>query len=139
MSNSIDDRFMRIVREMDAELTTASKEIADLKSKLRIANYPTEQATKCGKCGCYKHTPWRDDDFGYVCATCLVEINDDRVEALEKALGEIAKQKLDAEMDDEMKDSADWQGGYEAVVLVARNALDSENAEAIHGEKVSTP
>ncbi len=127
MSNSIDERFTRIVREMDAELNAASKEIADLKSKLRTANFPTEQATKCGKCSCYKHTPWRDDDYGYVCATCLVKIKDEEIAEAKEALGEISKQKLFAEMDDHASEQADWREGYEAIVLIARRAFDSES------------
>lgn len=79
MSDPIVERFTRIVREMDAELTAAAKEIADLKSKLRTSNFPTEQATNCGKCSQHKHTPWRDEGYGYVCATCLVEIKDEEI------------------------------------------------------------
>lgn len=127
MSDSTDDRFTRIVREMDAELTAASKEIADLKSKLRIASYPLEQATNCGRCGSYKHTPWRDGTYGYVCATCLVEIKDEETAEARKALGEIAGQKLRSEMDDHTGEHADWEGSYEALVLLARRAMDPTN------------
>lgn len=86
MNMSIEDRFAKIVKEMDAELTKAQIEIAELKSKLRIANYPIEQATNCGMCGQYKHTPWRDDNFGYICATCLVEMKDAEIKTLKSML-----------------------------------------------------
>jgi superfamily II DNA helicase RecQ len=89
MSTPLEDRFTRIVREMDAELTNAQKENAELKSKLRTANYPTEQATNCGRCSVYKHTPWRDDEYGYICATCLSELRDEAKDELEAMLVEI--------------------------------------------------
>ena len=72
--NTLEDRFIKIVKEMDAEVVAAQSRITDLQSKLRIANFPIEQATNCGKCGEYKHTPWKDEEYGYVCATCIVEI-----------------------------------------------------------------
>ena len=50
-----------------------------------------------------------------------------RLQIAEDALREIAKQNLRAEMDDHTGENADWEGGYEAIVLVARRALDSEN------------
>jgi len=127
MSDSIDQRFTRIVREMDAELKDAHKEIADLKSNLRMANFPVKQATNCGRCKQFKHTPWRDDDngYGYVCASCLVEINAEEIAEFKNALKQISEQKLSAEMNEEERDQANWQGGYESVVLQARRALDS--------------
>ena len=67
---------------MDSELSAAQKENVVLKSKLRIANFPTEQATNCGRCEKYSHTPWKDDEYGYVCATCLVDIKDAQLEKL---------------------------------------------------------
>jgi len=42
---------------------------------------------------------------------------------LEAALLEIAKQKLASEMDDQSAECADWEGGYEAIVTIARAAL----------------
>jgi hypothetical protein len=71
---SLEERFVKIVTEMDAELVAAKKHIAELESKFRVLNFPNEQATNCGKCGVYKHTPWRDDQYGYVCATCLRDV-----------------------------------------------------------------
>lgn len=72
---SVEDRFVKIVRELDEELTEAQKRNVELTSKLRMANYPIEQATECGRCGVYKHTPWKSCDHGYVCATCLTELH----------------------------------------------------------------
>lgn len=83
-SPSVLDRFARVFAEMDAEIIALKKENADLASKLRAANFPTQQATNCGKCGEYKHTPWKDDDYGFVCATCLVAIKDAQIEALKE-------------------------------------------------------
>ncbi len=45
----------------------------------------------------------------------------------QKALEEIAKQRLADEMDDHSSEHADWEGGYEAIVKIARAALASEN------------
>lgn len=63
-------------------------QVEELKRNIRAANFPKEQATTCGKCGVYKHTPWRDDEYGYVCATCLVAIKDDERDSLTAALKE---------------------------------------------------
>lgn len=86
-SPSVLDRFARVFAEMDAEIIALKNENAELASKLRVANFPTEQATNCGKCGEYKHTPWKDDDYGYVCAACLVAIKDAQIEALKENAG----------------------------------------------------
>lgn len=40
------------------------------------------------------------------------------------ALCEIARQKLTGEMDEEQHDNADWEGGYDAIVKIARDALE---------------
>lgn len=45
------------------------------------------------------------------------------IEAKEKALNEIARQKLSDEIDEVTTDCADWCGGYEAIVRIARAAL----------------
>ena len=82
---SLEERFTKIVKEMDDELTAAHKEIADLKSKLRTANFPNTQATKCGKCGAYKHTPLTWGEYGYICVDCLVKIKDEEREQLTKS------------------------------------------------------
>jgi hypothetical protein len=47
-----------------------------------------------------------------------------------KALEEIAAQFLSDEMDDDTSENADWEGGYEAIVKIARAALSPENARA---------
>ncbi len=46
-----------------------------------------------------------------------------KLKPLETALKEIAEQKLFEEMDDHSGEHADWQGGYEAIVKIARAAL----------------
>lgn len=80
---------MRIVREMDEELVAVQKKNADLESKLRIANYPLEQATNCGRCREYKHTPWKDDDYGFICATCLTTLCEEEKAELRLVLSEV--------------------------------------------------
>ena len=52
-----------------------------------------------------------------------------RMDKMEKALKEISAQNLRAEMDDHTADHAEWEGGYESIVLIARTALDSENVK----------
>jgi hypothetical protein len=46
-----------------------------------------------------------------------------RAVEMERALAEIATQQLAQEMDDFATDHADWEGGYEALVEIARKAL----------------
>jgi len=67
--------------------------------------------------------------FGKVDRTYIpLVLTSEKVDAMEKALEEIAKQHLAAEMDECMSEHADWEGGYEAIVKIARAALSSENA-----------
>lgn len=49
-----------------------------------------------------------------------------KIKPMEAALKEIAKQKLSDEMDDHTSEHADWQGAYEAIVKIAREALSSK-------------
>jgi hypothetical protein len=49
-----------------------------------------------------------------------------KITPLETALKEIAKQSISDEMDDHSSEHADWQGGYEALVRIAREALNRE-------------
>jgi hypothetical protein len=79
---SLQASFSAIVTEMALEVETLKKANAELEKKLRIANFPTVQATKCGRCGEFKHTPWKDDELGYICVTCLVEIKDEEIARL---------------------------------------------------------
>ena len=53
-----------------------------------------------------------------------------RLKVAEDALKEIARQRLSSEMDDHTSETADWLGGYEEVVRIARAALDSGNNPA---------
>lgn len=82
-------------KKVAAELCEAKQKVAVLESRLRIANFPTTQATECGRCHEYKHTPWRDDEsgYGYVCATCLVEINNEQIEIIRSFLTEDSRAK----------------------------------------------
>ena len=52
-----------------------------------------------------------------------------RVAKLEAALKDTAKQMMSDEMDQDQRDNADWQFGYDACVETARAAL-SETVEA---------
>ena len=45
------------------------------------------------------------------------------VERLRDYVKDIARQKLTDEMDEEMQDSADYEGAYESIVKEAREAL----------------
>lgn len=46
---------------------------------------------------------------------------------LRNALTEISKQKLSTEMDEEERELADWEGGYDAIIVVARAAHKVDN------------
>jgi hypothetical protein len=61
-------------------------------------------------------------------AAVLVSLADEVVR-LREALGAVAGQKLAREMDEEMYDSADFEGGYEALVENARAALAGEQGD----------
>lgn len=64
----------------------------------------------------------------------LAEENDilqEKANLLEDALSEIAKQNLRDEMDDHTGEQADWEGGYEAVVLIASHTVEEENAPVL--------
>ncbi len=62
------------------------RRLGEANHKLFTVNFPKEQATHCAKCGQYKHTPWREDGIGYVCATCLVAIKDEQSSAIKAEL-----------------------------------------------------
>ena len=64
---------------MSDEIQSLEVENAKLKAQIRIMNFPNEQATHCGKCGEFKHTPWKDNECGFVCASCLVAIKDEEI------------------------------------------------------------
>jgi len=66
---------------------------------------------------------WPEDPRLQICSGCCSTL----ATQLLAAMQEIAKQNLADEMDDHTSEHADWEGGYEAIVLVARRALDSEN------------
>ena len=50
-----------------------------------------------------------------------------RIREVEATLRIIANQHLRAEMDDHTGEHADWEGGYEGIVKLARKAISSEN------------
>jgi len=54
-------------------------------------------------------------------------LTSEEVDSMGKALEEIARQHLSAEMDDHTSEHADWEGGYEALVMIARKVLSPEN------------
>lgn len=49
-------------------------------------------------------------------------VNDDQ-------LGRQGNRRLIDEMDDETREYADWKGGYEAIVKIAREAIESPNSK----------
>ena len=90
-NNSIDSltkRFAKVISEMDTEILELKRKNALLESQLRISSFTLQQATDCGKCGEYKHTPWKDDEFGFICASCLVAIKDEEILKLKMRIGE---------------------------------------------------
>ena len=73
MEIQVEERFARIVREMAEELVIAhiknakmEKELSELKFRLLFGD--------CAKCGKHKLLPWKDDNIGNVCASCLYDI-----------------------------------------------------------------
>ncbi len=60
------------------------------------------------------------------CRMNLVRLKEQR-DRLEEALANIARQNLSEEMDDHSCERADWQGGYESIVKIAREAIQSLN------------
>lgn len=70
---SLEDRFVKIVREMDSQIVALEKVVTDLRSQLRMANFPNEVVRKCGKCGEMKPVMWKSDVYGYVCVACAVD------------------------------------------------------------------
>jgi hypothetical protein len=77
---------------LSQELEQLTAERDAMTYKFRPENFAQHQCTECGKCGKRKHTPWRDDaeGYGYVCATCLVEIYDERNKAMGARLQKFA-------------------------------------------------
>jgi hypothetical protein len=64
---------------------------------------------------------WRDNAEFLSKESILALI--DALEEARAALREIARQKLESEMEDHEADGADWQCGYEEAVKVARKAV----------------
>jgi len=54
-----------------------------------------------------------------------VELLDAQLASARKALDSMSAQLTSSEMDEDQRDHADWQGGYDAMVIVARVALDA--------------
>jgi hypothetical protein len=55
----------------------------------------------------------------------------DRADKLEAAMNDIASQHIRKEMDDHSGENADWEGGFESLVIVARAAISPENDQAL--------
>lgn len=70
-----------------------------------------------GSCNCLTKSP----DIQYHKRGCKYRLISER-NACRAALLEIARQLLSGEMDDRTSDTADWQGGYEELVKIARAA-----------------
>lgn len=124
------DAFHRL----EAMFRDKSAEVERLREQLRVANFPTQQATNCGKCGEYKHTPWKDSEWNYVCATCLVAIKDeelrasqDRERGLREALETIQANADQALTDDAMNECGIWIG-FEQIRDTAVEALQAPGA-----------
>ena len=59
----------------EAERDQLRERVKTLEQLQSAAEFVSRQCTECGKCGVRKHTPWRDDEYGYVCATCFDAIH----------------------------------------------------------------
>ncbi|MDE1170909.1 MAG: hypothetical protein PW734_06850 [Verrucomicrobium sp.] len=79
------------VTRQNAELISAAPKMAEELDRLGALNaqliesqkFVDSQVSTCGKCGCGKHTPWRDGEYGYVCATCFNEIKNEEIKKAE--------------------------------------------------------
>ena len=69
---------------------------------------------------------WDDYDRAVDCVLEDLETSLVRIEALEAALRRIARQHLSDEMHEDLQESADWQGGCDIMVGIARAALAPE-------------
>lgn len=94
-----------------------------------------QQATTCGKCGEHKHTPWRDNEYGYVCLGCLAKGFADR----DKLAGEneLLRSALGIQQDETIPEQKPQFG----TILVDRRdgsrrriAPATENEEKLAGE-----
>ena len=79
---SLEDRFVKIVREMDSQIVALEQEVTSLKSQLRMANFPQEVMGKCGKCVEMKSRMWKSDVYGYVCVACAVAEKEEEIDNL---------------------------------------------------------
>ena len=81
--DSLKDRFLKIVTELDAQLLESQKKIAELESKLRIFEFKDKMGGECGSCKEYKILPWKDDNYGYICVSCAVNIAKNQIQSEE--------------------------------------------------------
>jgi hypothetical protein len=98
MSNESDERFFEFSRNfinkwssedlknmpqlipLLAAWDEQQKRIDELEQENNALKFQGLQATECGKCGVRKHTPWRDDVYNYVCATCFDNIKEEKID-----------------------------------------------------------
>ena len=107
------DQLRARIAELEAEVARANDGIgywtnqsADLVSQIELVNL--------------ENSALRD---GIVDANERIETMRERQRVLTKAIENIAIQKLEDEMDEEDREGADYQEGYECIVKVARAAL----------------
>ena len=50
---------------------TSREAIAEMERLRHHWQTASQQVTTCARCGVEKHTPWRDEEDGYICAGCL--------------------------------------------------------------------
>lgn len=83
--------------DTEKQLRASEEQREALKAKFQTIDFAKTQATNCGKCGVFKHTPWRDDKtrgeeceggYGYVCATCFEALCNEERDKLTRELAE---------------------------------------------------
>jgi hypothetical protein len=76
----------RFIAHAKQDIPALLNEVHGLRSGWATA---TQQATTCARCLVFKHTPWRDDEDGYICAGCMGAENERLRAALEACRTEI--------------------------------------------------
>lgn len=108
-----------IARWFYNKVVVARKENTELQNKLTTTRTERDLAVA------HDRQPYPTADaYEKVCV--LLETEREASRGLREALEKIAVQKLTEEMDAAFVDYADYEGGYEALIVIARAALDAK-------------
>jgi len=77
---SLEDRFVKILWELNQEIEKLTAENVSLKANLHISELK-DSFSNCAVCGQYKKVPWKDDR-GYICLSCLIKSKDEKMNNL---------------------------------------------------------